>query len=377
MKALFFAKFPPPYQGMTLLTDTYAGLIGDHVTVDRMNTSYGSTCPDELGIGWLKYHLFFTGQMLAAYGTLWRSFQKHDYDIYYFVASPSPIGHWRDRIALQIARPRVRRVVAHVHNGNFPEVFEQSGTARSARVMADSVDDFIFSSRMLSQQAGAFIPERKRNVVHNVLDEEVRCTQQEVNEKIERRASADRLRVLYLSNMIETKGYGDVAEAVERYNRAHDVGARVDFIGEWPSAQSRRRFEEKRKKYRSADKMHVHGRMTDRERIRQAMINSDVIVLPTYYPNEAQPVSIIEAFNAGTPAIATRHASIPEYVRDDENGYLVEKQSPSQIARALEALTDRSNWADKARAARRTYQELFSPEAVKEQMLRVFNSARS
>ncbi|MCS3650590.1 glycosyltransferase family 4 protein [Salinibacter ruber] len=360
---------------MTIMTDTFASLISDRVTVDRMNTSFGSTCPDELGVGWLKYHFFFTGQMLATYVLLWRRLQKRDYDTYYFTPSPSFIGHWRDRIALEIARPYVRQVVGHVHNSNFPEVFEKTSTAQSARRMAEVVDAFVFTNRMLSEQAATYIPASKRRVVHNTVDEQMRCSDEEVSEKIRNHLHGNSLQVLYLSNMVETKGYGDVAEAVEQFNRSSGLDACVDFIGEWPSEQARTRFERRLAQYDSADAMHVHGRITDRERVQQAMIDADVFVLPTYYPNEAQPVSIIEAFNAGTPAIATRHASIPEYVRDDENGYLVEKQAPSQIACALEALTDRSNWADKARAARRTYRELFSPEAVKEQMLSVLNSA--
>ena len=100
------------------------------------------------------------------------------------------------------------------------------------------------------------------------------------------------------------------------------------------------------------------------------MIEADVFILPTYYPNEAQPISIIEMLNAGTPVIATDHAAIPEYVFDDENGYLVDKQSPSQIKQALDALTDRANWQEKARSARRIYKEMFSPEAVGNLMLR-------
>jgi glycosyltransferase involved in cell wall biosynthesis len=272
-------------------------------------------------------------------------------------------------VALEIARPHVDQVIAHVHNGNFHEVFRQYGSSQSARRMEEMVDTFILTSRLLSNRAEDHISDSKRKVVPYTIDEQVRCSDEEVKAKIDGRSAESTLRVLYLSNMIGTKGYRDVAEAVEQYNADGGRTATVDFVGDWPSSQSRRRFMEQLSGYQHSGEMRVHGRVTDRERLRGMMLEADVFVLPTYYPNEAQPIAIIEMLNAGTPVIATEHAAIPEYVFDDENGYLVDKQSPSQIKRGLEALSDRSNWQEKARSARRTYEEMFSPDAVQDAML--------
>ena len=368
MRPFFFAKFQPPYTGMTIATETFADLIDDKVDVARINTSYGRICPDEVGIEWMKYYVRFAGQLAGAYTSLRRRLQQSSCDVFYFVASPSVLGHWRNRVALEIARPHVCRVVAHVHNGNFPDVFEQFGTSHSSKRMTELVDTFTPSNSTVSEQMGRYVPDSKRRVVHSTIDEKVRCTDVEVENKITERRSRP-LRVLYLSNMIETKGYRDVAKAVEQFNTNGGGEATVDFVGDWPSPQAQHRFEEEVEEFAYADEIHIHGRVTNRSRIRQMMLDADVFVLPTYYPNEAQPIAIIEAMNAGTPVIATRHASIPEYVFDDENGYLVDKKSPTQIERSLQVLSDSSNWVEKARAARRTYKEMFSPAAVRGQML--------
>ena len=365
----FFAKFPPPHTGMTIATDTFANLLREEINIDRIDTSFGRIRPDKIGREWVKYYIFFAGQLVKDYAVLRRRLQQSDYDTFYFVASPSVLGHWRNRIALEIAHPYVSRIVGHVHNGNFSQVFEQTGTFGSARRMVSLSDTFVFTSRMLGERTEGYISEKKRQIVPYTIDEQVRCSDARVSAKIEERSSEHSLRVLYLSNMIESKGYRDVAEAVEQFNT--DGGeATVDFVGDWPSSQARGRFMGQLSQYSHADAMQVHGRITDRERLRHTMLGADVFVLPTYYPNEAQPISIIEMLNAGTPVVATEHAAIPEYVFDDENGYLVDKQSPSQIKRALDALSDRSNWEEKARSARRTYREMFSPEAVQEAMLR-------
>jgi glycosyltransferase involved in cell wall biosynthesis len=376
MKVLIFAKFPPPHTGMTVLTRTFSGLLERSADVRRINTSYGKIRPDDIGLKWVRYYTSFTAQMVGLYVRLWRELRNTDYDIFYTVASPSVLGHWRNRVALEIARQHVSRVVAHVHNGNFPQVFEMSATARSAQLMNGLVDTFVFSNKLLSEQAACYLPPSQRRVVHNTVDDEVRCTGDEVETKITERSEDREMRVLYLSNMIETKGYEDVAEAVSQFNDSISNHARVDFIGDWPSPDAREQFEN-RWEVASNPSICVHGRVTDRSVIRQALLDADVFVLPTYYPNEAQPVSIIEALNAGTPVIATEHASIPEYIFDDENGYLVDKKSPSDIAEKLQGLTDYDNWVEKARAARAVYEEQFGPDAVHRQLLSAFRGDAS
>ncbi|WP_043551943.1 glycosyltransferase family 4 protein [Salinibacter ruber] len=355
---------------MTIATETFADLLEERISVDRLNTSYGRIRPDEWGSEWVKYHVLFAAQLVKAYAALRHRLRQYGYDTFYFVASPSMLGHWRNRVALEIARPYVSRIVAHVHNSSFPRVFDRALSSGSAQRMVEAVDTFIFTNRMLSERAESYIPPSKRSVVHNTVDDQVRCTNAEVSDKIESRSTKESLRVLYLSNMIETKGYRDVAEAVEQYNADGGRTATVDFVGDWPSSQSRRRFMEQVSGFRHSDAMQVHGRVTDRNRLRRMMLEADAFVLPTYYPNEAQPIAIIEMLNAGTPVISTEHAAIPEYVFDDENGYLVDKQSPTQIKQSLDALSDRSNWQEKAWSARRTYEEMFSPDAVQDAMLR-------
>ena len=99
---------------------------------------------------------------------------------------------------------------------------------------------------------------------------------------------------------------------------------------------------------------------------------ADIFVLPPYYEIEAQPRSIIEALNSATPVISTRHASIPEYVFDDRNGYLVNKRAPEEIAHAIQKLVDVDNWQKKAQLARKTYMKMFDTHLVKKKLMHVF-----
>ena len=82
--------------------------------------------------------------------------------------------------------------------------------------------------------------------------------------------------------------------------------------------------------------------------------------------------TIIEGMNAGTPIVATAHASIPEYVKDSHNGYLVAKQSPEQLAAAFAKLIPIAHWSELAKASRVIYNADFNKARIQEQLIKLF-----
>jgi glycosyltransferase involved in cell wall biosynthesis len=95
--------------------------------------------------------------------------------------------------------------------------------------------------------------------------------------------------------------------------------------------------------------------------------------LPSYYPVEAQPVSIIEAMNAGNAIISTLHASIPEYVDDKKLGLLVEKRNTQQLANAIISICNPEILSVYSLNARKKFQNNFSDAVITEKLNSIFN----
>jgi len=55
---------------------------------------------------------------------------------------------------------------------------------------------------------------------------------------------------------------------------------------------------------------------------------------------EGIPNTIVEAMATGLPVVTTRHAGIPEMVRDGEDGFVVAERDVTAIAQALLTLVD-------------------------------------
>ncbi|MDC0505936.1 glycosyltransferase, partial [Amylibacter sp.] len=70
------------------------------------------------------------------------------------------------------------------------------------------------------------------------------------------------------------------------------------------------------------------------------MSGYDFLVLPTTWHGEGYPGVIIEAFSIGLPVIATNFRAIPDLVKDNYNGFLVEQNNIDNLILIITALRD-------------------------------------
>ena len=88
---------------------------------------------------------------------------------------------------------------------------------------------------------------------------------------------------------------------------------------------------------------------------------------------EGVPQSLLQAFAAGTPVVATRIGGIPEVVEDGRTGLLVPPEDPRALAGALAAvLRDGAAARERAARARRLVEERFSHRAAVGRLLALY-----
>ena len=83
------------------------------------------------------------------------------------------------------------------------------------------------------------------------------------------------------------------------------------------------------------DRVHFAGRLS-RQQVAGAMAGAAVFVMPSRL--EPFGIVILEAWRAGTAVMATDHGGPPEFVRDGEDGVLIDPFDTAAFATALEAL---------------------------------------
>lgn len=372
-KLLFFGKVPPPNTGMTVITKTILDLMEESgkCEVKIISSSLGYLRSETL-IGSLIYYLRQVLNIFSSISSLKRELRSQEYHVIYFAASSTLLGNITDQIVGKIGKKMDLRVVAHLHNGNYQDNFTKFRLFGGGSKVVQYVDTFIFGSEGLYAPCKNFIPRDKMTIIPNPIDHNLRCTENELASKWQRQENIP-IRVFYLANFIEEKGYLLLKKAVERiYQPKLEERLQVCFAGLWLSEQSKKDFLSSIEQS-SAKKCFVHiGPITDRARVKEELISADILCLPSFYPVEAQPVSIIEAMNAGNAILSTFHASIPEVVMNGEDGVLVEKRNELALAEGLQSMLHRSTVSQMGQVARLHFMERFHHNILRNQLLETF-----
>jgi glycosyltransferase involved in cell wall biosynthesis len=66
----------------------------------------------------------------------------------------------------------------------------------------------------------------------------------------------------------------------------------------------------------------------------------DILLFPTFYPNEGLSGILIEAMIAGIAPITTNYQSIPDLVQDGRNGLLVKPRDSANLAVSILTLNN-------------------------------------
>jgi glycosyltransferase involved in cell wall biosynthesis len=164
-----------------------------------------------------------------------------------------------------------------------------------------------------------------------------------------------------------SKGHLHLLDAFVMVRRQHP-GARLLLVGEgirraWVEGLARARG--------LAEAVVFTGFRSDVPALLGAM---DCFVLASTR-TEGVPQSLLQAFAAGVPVVASAVGGVPEVVLDGETGLLAEAQSGESLARAILAvLADPPGAERRAMAARRLVEARFSHHAAVSRLLEVYDS---
>jgi len=176
------------------------------------------------------------------------------------------------------------------------------------------------------------VPDEKIFVCENGVEDEIFAAEEEIKQKIERYKIDDTIRIVYLSNLLESKGILDLFEAVTIV-RGQGKKIHLDVAGAIEPA-----IEDRVNAYLKelGNTVTYHG-VVEGEKKRELLLNNYIFCLPTYYSNEGQPISILEAMANGCVIVTTDHGGIGDIV-NEEYGVFVEKRRPRSIANCFEEL---------------------------------------
>jgi glycosyltransferase involved in cell wall biosynthesis len=323
MKILVLAQTPPPVHGQSLMVRAMLdglpplGIEVRHVPIVLSRTH------EEIG-RWQPRKVL--GALRAGFAAR-RIGRAERFDALYYVPAPGKRGTlWRDLIILGLARPAAPRLVLHWHAPGLGEWATAEATAwerRRAHRALGAADLSIVLSPNLEADAAVFNPRRTRVVSNGVPDPGEPAPH----------SAASPIDVLFVGLGSRTKGLIDTAEAVALLQKRRPNEFRLTFAGSFANRLDEAKFDHwagsshgSIRRVGFADDVQKHALLS----------KADIFCFPTYYPQEGQPLALVEAMAHDVRIVATRWRSIPEML-PVKNVWFVEPAKPVELAAAIEA----------------------------------------
>lgn len=138
------------------------------------------------------------------------------------------------------------------------------------------------------------------------------------------------LNIVFIGWLEKSKGVIELVNAFNRLIKNYDIN--LYLIGD---GKLRRKLElfiinNNLEKY-----IHLLGWLDEFD-VKKNLGDADIFVLPS--KNEGMPNSLIESMAAGVASISSKVGSIPDFIRDEENGILVEPNDIDLLEKSMEKL---------------------------------------
>ena len=350
---------PPPNYGQSLGFKSLCEDLNNELQLHIVNIQPNYTKP---GDGWKLIRLFEYFSTFIHFINLLIMTNKNC-NIYITVGQSSP-SFARDFIFIILGFLFKRKIFAHLKGGNFNSFYEKSSFFSKfliKYIYRKVYRIIVLGPSLLNNFNFCKLISSKVVVVENGLTHDTNYIsyKQKNNRK---------LNIIYLSNLIISKGYWDIIDALKILD-SNDVKYKCVFAGNFfkspddPYNLKLRVIEKEfEKKINNMENVLYLGPVSGREK-NKLLQNSDIFLLPTYYVNEGQPISIIEAMAYGNAIISTPYRSIVDIVVHGKEGLLIKPKKPDLIASALINLyNDKKKLESMKLNAYLTFKERFTRE---------------
>lgn len=253
-------------------------------------------------------------------------------DLVYMAVSQSTLGFLRDSLFLLPALMTGRKIVLHLHGGNFRVWYEARGKVMRCvvrKVLARVSRVIVLGETFRSLFSGLVVPECIVVVPNGVKHPPVVPSVEPAKE---------RFRIVYLGTLTRLKGLFVLMHAIPPVREKH-MDVEFVFAGPWFDM----RDQQAATAFIEAHHLGAHviftGPVTTAEQKHAILASAHVFVFPGVQ-QEGQPLTVLEAMSEGLPVIATDRGCLQETIVEGETGFLIPPGSSQAIADCIVRLIE-------------------------------------
>lgn len=355
-KILFLLHLPPPVHGSSMVGQIIkeSGLISNsfqtryiNLLISRTVRESGKTNISKIirfSVSWIK--LLF--ELIIGKP-----------DLCYFALSATESAFYKDVLLVSLLKIFRVKIVFHLHNkGIKKREFSKIDSWLYRFVFKNS--NVILLSLYLYEDINTFVSRQQVYVCPNGVESLLRTSKNQLD------IVSKPVKILFLSNLIKSKGVFTLIEAC-RILQQNDYDFTCDFVGGEGDIYAAQ-FQAEVKEKGLTNKVEYLGKKygSDKDAIYR---QSDIFVLPTFYPNECFPLVLLEAMQYELPVVSTNEGGIRDIVEDKVTGFLVEQNNPAELADKLATLIDNEAMRlEMGRAGHAKYKKEFTLQAFESKL---------
>ncbi|MFZ2170327.1 MAG: glycosyltransferase [Methylococcaceae bacterium] len=253
--------------------------------------------------------------------------------IAYFTFTPTGISFYRDLILLFVLKLfGVKNIYLHLHGKGIEKEVNKRPWLKGLYKFAFKRTQLILISPLLYFDIAKVAVDSQIHYLPNAIPATVNSA--EIKSAMERRVTREVPQLVFLSNMILSKGPIELLKAV---SILIDKGLRfkVTFSGSWFDDGCNDLFYSYVEAEGLSQYVEYIGPTYGTEK-KELLLNGDIFVFPTY--NDIFGIVNLEAMEAALPIVSTYEGAIPEIIVDGQTGFLVAKHDVAALADRLALL---------------------------------------
>jgi len=360
-KVLFLVHLAPPVHGAAIMNELYlrSKIVNSNFCLRYVKLNYSRTL-DDIG-------RFNTYKIAGFFLTLFKIFKSlilFRPNLIYFEIAPLGLGFLRDSFFVLLCKVFKRKIVFHLQAKGISEAIKRRRKFWYYSFVFKNTK-IILLSKLLYYDVGNIFKISDVYILPNCVKDEL--SEEEFQQIIKYRSKNYRPVLLFLSNMIESKGPLDVLKICNSLNK-EGVDFECLFVGPWESEEIKMRWYEFLEQYDLREKCKYLGPKYGNEK-KQIMKNTNFLIFPTRYKLETFGLVIIEAFMYGIPVVAYDNGGIKETIKHEWLGYMSLKKDYYDLYKYIKKNIHRQyDWYK----IRRYFLENYSNEIIENQLVEIF-----
>lgn len=327
MKILMIGPFPGPLTGHNILNENLYKNLKIRHQIKKIDTNTVSNFENLSNQGKLKFYKLYRSFCQVLKGLI--SLFLFKPDVLYITPGQSYYGFVKYGIFIKMAHMLKISSYIHLHGAYFRIMYESLNDGKKEKIkkILNNLTGAIVLGNSLSHMFDALLDKEKIHVCENGVEKELFLEENEIINKIEKYRHTKELNILFLSNLMKSKGILTFLEAINILEK-EEFPIKVDIAGDIEPA-----IDEEIKIYlKKLKTIKFHGKVFG-EKKRKLLQENYVFCLPTIHPfGEGQPLSILEAYATGNIVITTNLGGIPDIFQDKINGLYCDGYNPQDLA---------------------------------------------